>query len=297
MKTTIVSLAVISFALIACVQGNIYNQRVNNGTCGHAGPNYLGRRIVGGIKALPDEFPYQVIVGGYTPPSIFDLLFGRPGRSTVQFFCGGTVLNDRWILTAAHCLQGELGVASNLLVGAAVTARHEIVNSQGEIAKVIVHRGYKGTKKDNRNDIALLKTKLPISSWAKRTVVPACLPDKKETEDYQVGIISGFGQIAHDGPVSRELLATSVKLASNSHCSRVYGRLFDAESMVCAGEISKGGKDTCQGDSGGPIVGKKNGKYVLLGVTSFGYGCGERYVPGVYTKVSTFTDWIISNMD
>lgn len=274
--------------------GNSYNQRVNNGTCGHAGPNYVGRRIVGGIRALPDEFPYQVILGAYTPMTIFDAIFGRPRAA--HFFCGGTVLNDRWILTAAHCLQGEFSVASNLLVGAAVTHRDEIINSKGEIAKVVVHKAYRG-KKDHKYDIALLKTKQPISSWAMRSVVPPCLPDKRETDDYQVGIVSGFGQIAHDGPVSHQLLATSVKMAPPSYCRRVYNGLFDDQSMVCAGELARGGRDTCQGDSGGPLVGRKDGSYVLLGVTSFGYGCGEKYTPGVYTKVGAYTDWIISNMD
>lgn len=293
-KFFLVALLIIA-TIVPFTYANRYNEQINGGTCGNPGSNYVGRRIVGGLKALPDEFPYQIILGGFEPYTIFHYIFKKPRKA--GFFCGGTVLNDRYILTAAHCLTGEHSIAENLVVGAAITDRDEIVNSHGRIEKVIVHPKYQAHSQSNEHmyDIALLKTAEPISSWAKNEVVPPCLPDVFETASFQMGIVSGFGQISHDGPVSDELLATSVRIRGDKYCKTVYGDLFDPATMICAGEI-RGGRDTCQGDSGGPLVGRKNGAYVLLGVTSFGFGCGEKYIPGVYTKVSSYTNWLVANM-
>lgn len=282
---------------VSTSDANAYNERVNGGVCGNPGPNFLGRRIVGGSKALPDEFPYQVILGGFEPMTIFHYLLGKPQRA--MFFCGATVLNDRWIVTAAHCLTGEHKYPKNIVVGVAITNRDEISDNHGFIEKVIIHPNYNRDVEDstrNMFDIALLKTKEPISSFAQNAAVPPCLPNKGDDGSFQIATVSGFGQIASDGPASHSLLATQVRIRSNEYCKAVYKDLFDPETMLCAGALL-GGKDTCQGDSGGPLVGRKDGSYVLLGVTSFGYGCGKAFIPGVYTRVSSYTDWLIENMD
>ncbi|KAI1286711.1 Plasma kallikrein [Halotydeus destructor] len=235
-------------------------------------------RIVGGRRALDGEFPHQVS------------LQSRGSRGGSDHFCGGSVISDRWILTAAHCLSGErvdrmVGFvgANNLRSKDGLTVKFE---------KAIRHSGY--NSRTVQNDIALLKTREPMPLFSKDTsstldVNSICLPNPNEQFSGKA-LISGFGTTSERGSGSSQLLTTEIDLQPEVRCTNLY-REFKSTTMVCAG-YDKGGKDTCQGDSGGPLFQKQNGRNVLIGVTSFGRGCARANSPGAYTRVASYLDWI-----
>ncbi|KAG9510305.1 hypothetical protein GZH46_01159, partial [Fragariocoptes setiger] len=97
-----------------------------------------------------------------------------------------------------------------------------------------------------------------------------------------------------EGQISNALNAVDVPVVSLSECRQTYGSRVNKDH-VCAG-LRQGGKDSCQGDSGGPLVRRVNGRSELVGIVSFGYGCAQERSPGVYTKVSSYVDWIERNL-
>ena len=142
-------------------------------------------RVVGGREAQPGEYPYQVALG---EERWLDAPTFRP-------FCGGSVINDRWIVTAAHCLQGK---DMNSFVGVIGTNdMHESGRSSVTFEKLIIHEEY-----NQKNDIALLKTRQSIKSASNgKFVVPICLP-RQGQEFSGDAVISGFGNVHGRGPAS-----------------------------------------------------------------------------------------------
>lgn len=130
-------------------------------------------------------------------------------------------------------------------------------------------------------------------------IQPACLPmDEKYPLDRNVPVwTAGWGKTSVIGSVSKRLNNIQVQLYDSSACSFIslYHGIRDWSNYLCAGEL-EGGKDSCQGDSGGPLfIKQKNGKiqkFVLIGITSFGIGCAEPGLAGVYTKVGPYLSWI-----
>eukprot|EP00058_Branchiostoma_floridae_P024909 XP_002610399.1 hypothetical protein BRAFLDRAFT_277721 [Branchiostoma floridae] len=144
------------------------------------------------------------------------------------------------------------------------------------------------------NDIALLKLRRQNGRCAETNqfVTLACLPDSAEQfPDGHVCHISGWGNTDPDRPNNpATLMKAKVPLLPEATCRRGYGDKL-TNQMFCAGYM-RGGVDTCQGDSGGPLVCESGGKWTLWGVTSWGYGCAQPNFPGIYARVSEYTNWI-----
>uniref|UniRef100_A0A2K5JCW2 trypsin n=1 Tax=Colobus angolensis palliatus TaxID=336983 RepID=A0A2K5JCW2_COLAP len=205
-------------------------------------------KIIGGYTCGENSVPYQVSLNyGY-------------------HFCGGSLINEEWVVSAAHCYKtlGEHNI--------------EFINA----AKIIPHPKYNEVKKYN-NDIMLIKLSTPavinahVSTISLPTAPPA--PDT-------VCLISGWGNTLSSGAdYPDELQCLDAPVLTQAECEVSYpGRI--TSNMFCVGFL-EGGKDSCQGDSGGPVV--YNGQ--LQGVVSWGYGCAKNK-PGVYTKVYNYVDWI-----
>ncbi|XP_042533006.1 anionic trypsin-2-like isoform X1 [Dipodomys spectabilis] len=217
-------------------------------------------KIVGGYTCAPNSVPYQVSLNsGY-------------------HFCGGSLINDQWVVSAAHCYKSRIQVR---------LGEHNINVQEGSeqivrAAKAIRHPGYNSRNLDN--DIMLIKLSSPVSLNSQ--VAPVALPTSCAPAGTQC-LISGWGNTLSFGVNNPdELQCLDAPLLSQSVCEATYpGKV--TKNMVCAGFI-EGGKDSCQGDSGGPVV--CNGE--LQGIVSWGYGCALKDNPGVYTRVCNYVDWI-----
>ncbi|XP_067654173.1 chymotrypsin A-like [Haliotis asinina] len=247
---------------------NSSGSTIESRTCGITlvGHNH---RIVGGGQAEPHEYPWQVSL-----------------RYKGQHLCGGTLIDDQWVLTAAHCFQQTYGNYWTVGIGL-----HDIYNvhySQVvDAARVFTHAGYSSST--NSNDVAIVKLAKRVDIQHKDTRT-ACLPDRDETFEGMVCTVTGWGAAYSEGHIQRYLQEVDVPIINNKLCAYYMGSHIH-DSNICAG-YSQGGKDACQGDSGGPLVCLKGGVWKIVGVVSWGIGCGERNAPGVYTRVSSFIDWI-----
>jgi len=246
--------------------------------CGAANHN----RIVGGTEVSPaHKYPWQV---------------GLKIRGGGSYWCGGSIINDRYVLTAAHCFfntQGERESDEGLVVG---VGDHNMVTDKDDVSgvtrlvaaeKVILHPEYKSSGYDY--DVAVIKLAEKLSMT--KEVGPVCLPnDPSLTYAGVKAISSGWGTTSSGGSQPNKLMEVELPILEPS-CWNMKGI---SERMLCAG-YRKGGKDTCQGDSGGPLVVDDMGKYRQVGVVSWGNGCAGKNSPGVYARVTKFLNWIKTN--
>lgn len=269
--------------------------------CGEANPNGKSNknldRIVGGHKSEPGEFPFQVRLN----------IRSRRGSG----ICGGVILDDWHILTAAHCMTAcvsqHLSTATIENTGVKATiGDHSIRSNDGEvevdIERITPHEKYDACNfYANDHDIALIKTSSPIeyrfTTDGYGSINRPCMP-KSAQVDYREGdkvIVSGWGVTRENsGSLSNILRYVQVPIVNTTRCQETYGARV-TNDHVCAG-FQSGGKDSCQGDSGGPLVRVVDNRYELVGIVSFGYGCGQPSAPGVYTRVASYIDWVQANL-
>ena len=241
--------------------------------------------IVGGREAEPGEWPWQVA------------LIDAGGDPYDDQYCGGTLISSLWVVTAAHCAEGEQ--PGNLQVLAGI---HNLVDTDPgfvrlDVARILVHPDY-GQVNQYDSDIALLELATPAPF---RLPSAAALPINgvalvPEDVGPLVGVTSTVTGWGNRQPGSADYPATlhevEVPIVSNSDCQIPYGSAI-TDAMICAG-VPEGGKDSCQGDSGGPLVvfSDARSRWELAGIVSWGNGCARPDVPGVYTRVSTFARWV-----
>uniref|UniRef100_A0A3B4WZR0 trypsin n=1 Tax=Seriola lalandi dorsalis TaxID=1841481 RepID=A0A3B4WZR0_SERLL len=212
-------------------------------------------RIVGGYECRPHSVPWQVSL------------------NNGWHFCGGTLINSRWVVSAAHCYKG---VFTSLRLG-----EHHIRYKDGPeqfIAAAAVIRHPEYDRYTINNDIMMIKLAEPAE--LNEYVQPASLPSRCAPAGTQC-LVSGWGATQSPFGCLKCLHCLDLPVLSQQDCERSYPDRITA-AMFCAGFL-EGGKDSCQGDSGGPLV--CNGE--LQGVVSWGWGCAEVNRPGVYAKVSS----------
>lgn len=238
-----------------------------------------GGKIVGGEDAAYGEFPHQVT-----------LTWGIGGG----LMCGGALVTADKVVTAAHCCDGG-GPASEMGVEVGNWHLHSKDPEQKSIGVKMLHMHEDYDSWTVANDICVLDLaeEADLNSEVISTIE---LPS--DMEEYEAGtdcLCTGWGATTHNGNTSELLQKVTVPVVSDVDCREAYGKnIFDDEkildSMICAGFMEEGGKDSCQGDSGGPLMCGEN--LQLTGIVSWGHGCAEPGYPGVYTQTSYYIPWL-----
>jgi len=246
-----------------------------------------GSSVVGGEAVDIEDYPWQVALvqaGNFTARS--------------AQFCGGSIIDQEWILTAAHCLD-QFTNANQIEIAYGISSLKESDNTINYIGveAFYLHPNYNSQTQDN--DIALIKLDGPIPLGAKVEVISYATSNHSSLEvDGYNSFVTGWGnrtgqEGASDYP--NQLHGAQVPVISNNRANNYYvynGAI--TSGMLVAGYL-EGGIDACQGDSGGPLAAQdENGNWVQIGVVSWGYGCARANYPGVYARVSHYQDWIES---
>ncbi|XP_012876137.1 PREDICTED: vitamin K-dependent protein C isoform X1 [Dipodomys ordii] len=242
----------------------------------------LDPRIVNGTLTKQGDSPWQVI--------LLD--------SKKKLACGGVLIHTSWVLTAAHCMDESKKLTVRL--GEYDLRRRDKWEVDIDIEEILVHPNY--TRRTSDNDIALIHLAQPVT--LSKTIVPICLPDiglaeRELTQAGQETVVTGWGyQNGREKDVKRNrtFILTFIKIpvAPRNECIEAMNSVV-SENMLCAGILGDR-RDACDGDSGGPMVALSRGTWFLVGLVSWGEGCGLLNNYGVYTKVSRYLDWIHSHM-
>ncbi|CAK7315773.1 PRSS12 [Vulpes lagopus] len=258
------------------------------------------KRIIGGKNSLRGGWPWQVS------------LRLKSSYGDGRLLCGATLLSSCWVLTAAHCFKRKRvhlqPLTSSLTLRYGNSTRsyavrvgdyHTLVPDEFEeeigVQQIVIHREYRPDSSDY--DIALVRLEGPDEQCVRFSshVLPACLPFRRERPQKTASncYITGWGDTGQ--AYSRTLQQAAIPLLPKRFCEERYKSRF-TRRMLCAGNLHEHKRvDSCQGDSGGPLMCARSGEsWVVYGVTSWGYGCGAKDSPGVYTKVSAFVPWIKS---
>ncbi|MCB0328517.1 MAG: serine protease [Bdellovibrionales bacterium] len=245
-------------------------------------------RVINGSSASEGEYPWMVsLIEANTEPQ-FDLIT-----------CGGTLVSNRYVLTAAHCVHDFFGKVSKPNTFEVIIQRTTLSSTSGSrvaLQRVIPHPDYDDFRFVPNGDIALLRLSKEVSG---DTVSVVSTDQSPLVTDALSGVILGWGKTNADAldVFPDTLQEADIPITSDEYCRDVYGLIFNSETMICAAALSssedaKDGIDTCNGDSGGPLLVSLDGALTQVGITSFGFRCEDAVFPGVYTRVSTYRPWI-----
>ncbi|MBT3152191.1 serine protease [Streptomyces sp. CHD11] len=227
--------------------------------------------------------PQPIVGGTTTTTSAYPFMMQITDASQDQF-CGGTLVSPTKVVTAAHCMTGETTGSVRVVGG-----RTYLDGTDGTVARVSriwVHPGYRSVTRGDDVAVLTLSTSMPYAT--------APYVSSSDTGVYAAGStarVLGWGTTSSGGTSSRQLRTATVPTVSDPSCTNSYRTRFVRSDMVCAG-YSSGGVDTCQGDSGGPLL--IGGR--LAGITSWGDGCAAAGRPGVYTRLTTFSDAVTAQV-
>ncbi|XP_067005298.2 venom serine protease [Anabrus simplex] len=236
-------------------------------------------RIVGGKETGVNEYPFMA---------------GLVDKVKRQLYCGCTIINKYYVLTAAHCLVRRIPQNLTVLVGDhdITTGADTAASRLYQATNFIANAGYDTVSQ--ANDIALVRVQGPILMSPE--VMPVCLPFRYRQFSFtkETVTVLGWGSTRYGAATSNVLMGTDLIVISPAECTSAYGDTVTTKQICTFNQ----GKDACQSDSGGPVLwqDKETGRVYLAGVISYGIGCATSR-PGVNTRVTSYLDWILSNTD
>lgn len=234
-------------------------------------------RVVNGWPAQKNEWPWIAQL-----------------RQNGKQFCGGSLIDDRHILTAAHCVahMSPQQVASLTIVlgDHAIREHGETQTFESKASRVVRHKEF--SQQTLHKDVAMVTLANPVPSSYSKTIRPVCLASGSDQYTGRKGTVVGWGSLYENGPQPNELMELTMEIWDQQKCSTTYGAQAPGgimPHMLCAGQK---GQDSCSGDSGGPMVVGNGNTWEQVGVVSWGIGCGKAHFPGVYTRVTAMRSWI-----
>ncbi|XP_055378830.1 serine protease 7 isoform X2 [Condylostylus longicornis] len=262
--------------------------------CGNEG---ISPKIYGGSDASLEEFPWMAL-----------LIYTKPSTGQMSMNCGGSLINDRYVLTAAHCLKesifqkvgqlkyvrlGEYDITKQIDCSGSLCADSAM---QVGIERLIPHENFKDNDVHRHNDIGLVK--MDRSILFTDFIRPICLPFMAKSTPPSPGselIVAGWGRTlnARRATIKQKL---SVRASSLEECAEKFrAKMVNViDTQICAGGVLR--EDSCDGDSGGPLMRVYKNSYVIEGIVSFGIRCGFKDWPAVHTRVSSYENWIRNNV-
>ncbi|XP_076332019.1 trypsin-1-like [Tachypleus tridentatus] len=222
--------------------------------------------------------------------AVFYHVKGNPGIRS----CGATLITARHLLTAATCVS-YAGTARNfsILLGQNHIETQDSKKQEIFLESLITHENFEPLRFEN--DLAILKLERPVEY--SDSISPVCLPYNLSTKniDAKTAYITGWGQTTPGGEFSKNMQVLHVPTWNQKDCQDKYENTTTIiKTMLCAGH-PEGGTDACMGFSGSPLVLLEENKFSVVGILSFGRGCGGPF-PAVYTRVTEYLDWIESNL-
>ncbi|XP_028422721.1 chymotrypsin-like protease CTRL-1 [Perca flavescens] len=242
----------------------------------------LNTRIVGGENAAAGAWPWQVSV---------HISIARLD----QHICGGTLISDQWVLTAAHCIITNVLNVWILYFGRETQSGPNVHEVNRTVSQIIVHPDYNNVPFNN--DIALMKLSSPVNFTD--YIRPVCLASNfSQFYNSTPCWATGWGRLGKDEPnvAFDSLQEVQIPVIGEKQCSCDYLPIQGqniTDKMICAGQENKG---ACQGDSGGPLQCKQSSMWIQAGITSFGIPCALAGFPEVYARVSEFQTWIMDQV-
>ncbi|XP_011184647.2 venom serine protease Bi-VSP [Zeugodacus cucurbitae] len=266
------------------------SQASSAGSCGVVVRTY--KKIVGGKASRISDWPWMALLAY---PNV---------DPNSPFKCGGALVSSRHVVTAAHCIRNDLSYVR--LGEYDLSTNTETQHQDLRVVKQEKHPSYNTA--NGRNDIGIVWLERDVQFT--KNIKPICLPSSQQLRSKSyinyTPFVAGWGKTMEGGVSSNVLQELQIPILTNEVCRDSYQRarrLITADQfdtgVLCAGVLS-GGKDTCQGDSGGPLMIPEtvggNIQFYLIGVVSYGVGCARPEIPGVYTSVQFFVDWILAKI-
>uniref|UniRef100_A0A8C0VQM6 Coagulation factor IX n=1 Tax=Cyanistes caeruleus TaxID=156563 RepID=A0A8C0VQM6_CYACU len=282
-----------------CEIGTYFTCAIKNGGCKHFCSHQPPRKVVcscaAGYKLAEDGKSCEAILQWsrltQTPECDFPLL---PQVLLVNSkglgFCGASIINEKWVVTAAHCLKP--GYTHNLTAVAGESEEH--TEQRRRVVRLLPHPTYNASVNEYHNDIALLELDRPLTFNS--YVSPVCLGSRQFSNALLrqgIGTVSGWGKLFFRGRTATTLQVLKVPFVDRPTCLKSTSTSI-LQNMFCAG-FPSGDRDTCEGDSGGPHTTEIEGTWFLTGITSWGEQCALPGKYGIYTRVSKYVKWIKQN--